>query len=68
MSNLGSPELRAALDRANKAYAAMTPEQQAVMWQEQRESWVRAMRPCEHGDYDWETCEQCRQPKECSHD
>lgn len=27
--------------------------------QAQRESWIRGMAPCEHGDSDWETCEQC---------
>lgn len=31
-----------------------------VMKQAQRESWVRAMAPCEHGEPDWETCLQCR--------
>ena len=25
----------------------------------QRESWVRGMAPCEHGDPDWETCPKC---------
>ena len=27
----------------------------------QRESWVRAMGPCEHGVLDWEECRQCRE-------
>ena len=27
--------------------------------QAQRESWIRAMAPCEHGDSDWETCSKC---------
>jgi hypothetical protein len=54
------PELRAALDRANAAYAAMTPEQKTAMWRAQAKSWIRAMAPCEHGDPDWETCPQCR--------
>ena len=47
--------LRAAMDR----YNALTPDQQAEMWQAQRESWARGMAPCEHGDPDWETCPKC---------
>ena len=27
----------------------------------QRESFIRAMAPCEHGDPDWETCPECLQ-------
>lgn len=56
-----SPELRQALDRANRAYAAMTPEQRAEMWRKQRESFIRGMTtPCEHGELDFEQCAQCR--------
>jgi hypothetical protein len=40
-------------------FDAMPPEAKAEMWRKQRESWVRAFGPCEHGDYDWETCPQC---------
>ena len=28
----------------------------------QRESWIRAMAPCEHGVADFEQCSQCRNP------
>ena len=42
-------------------YAAMTPEQQAAMWQVQRESFVRDMAArCEHGWVDFEDCPDCR--------
>ena len=45
--------------------AAMSPAERAALEAEeraaQRESWVRAMAPCEHGEPDWETCSQCRQ-------
>lgn len=44
--------------------AALKPEDRAKLeadeLQAQRESWVRAMAPCEHGDPDWETCADCR--------
>jgi hypothetical protein len=44
--------------------AAMKPEDRAALEAAeivaQRESWVRAMAPCEHGDPDWETCPKCR--------
>jgi hypothetical protein len=39
------PAVRAALEAAERAA--------------QRESFIRAMAPCEHGDYDWETCPHC---------
>jgi len=28
--------------------------------QAQRESWVRGMGPCEHGERDFEQCRECR--------
>jgi hypothetical protein len=44
--------------------AAMPPAERAELERQeikaQRESWVRAMRPCDHGIYDFEDCEQCR--------
>lgn len=54
-----------ALLAAHKARLdAMSPaEREAHLAAEikaQRESWVRGMAPCEHGDPDWETCPQCR--------
>ena len=54
--------------------AAMPPKERAKLEAEereaQRESFIRAMGPCEHGDYDWETCPQCLErifPKEMNH-
>lgn len=46
-------------ERVRNWYATTTPEQQAEMWRLQRESWVRAFAPCEHGELDWETCPGC---------
>jgi hypothetical protein len=45
-----SPELQAALDKANAAYDAMTPEQKAAMWCAQRESWVVGEMMLEHSE------------------
>ncbi|TXH83576.1 MAG: hypothetical protein E6Q77_03985 [Rhizobium sp.] len=56
-----SPELQAALDKANEWMRTATLEQLEAMWKAQRESWVRAFAPCEHGDPDWETCPGCLQ-------
>lgn len=55
-----TPELAAALERARQWDATATPEQRKAMMDVQRESWARAMEPCEHGDPDWETCSECR--------
>jgi hypothetical protein len=49
-----SPELREALDRLKGK------KMSAAELEAQRESWVRGMGPCEHGDPDWETCPECR--------
>ena len=53
---------------------AMPPEERAKLeaeeLQAQRESFIRAMAPCEHGDPDWETCPHCLErifPKEVNH-
>lgn len=46
--------------RAVEAFERLSPEAQARHRQAQRESWARAMAPCEHGIADWEECEQCR--------
>ena len=44
--------------------AAMSPEDRAKLeaeeYQAQRESWIRAMAPCEHGVADFEECADCR--------
>ena len=53
-----TPELIA---EAMARFDAMTPEAKAEMWRKQRESFRRAFGPCEHGDYDWETCPDCLQ-------
>lgn len=46
---------------AQRAYAAMAPEQRATMKRQQRESFIRAMTtPCEHGVLDFEDCAECR--------
>jgi hypothetical protein len=52
-------KLRLAIDRAREWERNATPEQKAQMYRKHRESWMRAFAPCEHGDYDWETCPQC---------
>lgn len=54
-----SPELEALLERAREWERNATPEQKAAMREAQRESFIRAMAPCEHGDPDWETCPEC---------
>ena len=59
-------ELHAMLAKIEAKRAAMDPEHRAALeaaeLAAQRESWIRAFEPCEHGDYDWETCSQCRAP------
>jgi len=54
-----SPELTEAIERARVHVNAMTPEEYRAMLDKQRESWVRAMAPCEHGNPDFEQCGQC---------
>lgn len=60
-----SRELQQLLNAYQAKLDAMTPDQRAKFEQAQleaqRESWIRAFEPCEHGDYDWETCPQCLQ-------
>jgi len=59
-----SDEIRRRLDEIEAYRANLPPEQRAQIerdeMQAQRESWARAMAPCEHGDPDWETCPKCR--------
>jgi hypothetical protein len=52
-------QLAVAVEQAMERYRAMSPDQQAAMWQAQRESYVRAEAPCEHGDPDWDECALC---------
>ena len=54
------PNLDKLVAEAQARYLAMTPEQQAAMWEAQRQSWLRSCEPCEHGMRDWEQCEKCR--------
>lgn len=53
-------ELDRLIERSKQLVEAMTPEQLAEMREEQRQSWMRAMRPCEHGWVDFEQCPDCR--------
>jgi hypothetical protein len=59
-----SDEIERRLADIERKRSAMPPEERAELerreYQAQRESWVRAMGPCEHGVYDFEDCEQCR--------
>lgn len=54
-------ELRELMVEAHRRTLAMSPNEKQAMYDAQRESFIRAMGPCEHGDYDWETCSQCLQ-------
>jgi hypothetical protein len=55
-----SPELLTRIDEAMRRVEAMAPEEKREMYRKQRESWVRAFQPCEHGIYDFEQCGDCR--------
>ena len=59
--------IREMLDEIEAKRAAMTPEARAKLEADelaaQRESWIRSMEPCEHGNPDFEQCEQCRTPQ-----
>lgn len=58
---MGSKEELAGLLEASKAcVAAMTREELNAMHEAQRQSFVRAMAPCEHGVRDFEDCTECR--------
>lgn len=51
--------------RAKAKVAAMTPEERFAMIKAQEESWVRGMTArCEHGEVDYEQCQECRAAKE----
>ena len=60
-------EIQQMLDKIRRERDAMPPAKREKLErrerQAQRESWVRAMAPCEHGIIDWENCVQCREPK-----
>jgi hypothetical protein len=57
-ANLREP-LRSALIAAHQRTLAMSPEDKQAMFEAQRQSFIRALAPCEHGDPDWETCPEC---------
>ena len=60
-------DLNQLLAQTRARVAAMTPDEREAMHQAQRESFVRAMQPCEHGVADFEQCPDCRsEPKEQS--
>jgi hypothetical protein len=52
-------ELKVLIQQAQARYNALSPEAKEAHDKAQRESWIRGMGPCEHGDYDWETCPRC---------
>lgn len=54
------PKLKDAIAAAREWERTATSEEKAAMRQAQRESWIRAFAPCEHGVRDWETCPECR--------
>ena len=51
--------LRSAMIAAHERTLVMTPDEKRAMFEAQRQSFIRAMAPCEHGDPDWETCPHC---------
>ena len=61
-----SEEIHEAMARPQARRAAMPPAEREELerreYQAQRESWIRAMGPCEHGVLDWEQCTECRPP------
>lgn len=56
-----SNELDKLLERAKQHMARMSPEDRRKMYEEQKQSFVRAFTtPCEHGVLDFEQCPKCR--------
>jgi len=55
-----SQELEEALAKALRWEANATPQEKQAMREKQRQSWVKAFEPCEHGVADFETCSSCR--------
>lgn len=54
-------ELKRWIAKARDAIAKLTPEQYALLVEEQRKSFVRGMTTkCEHGVTDFEQCPDCR--------
>jgi len=56
-----SNELDKLLERAKQHMARMSPEDRRKMYEEQKQSFIRAFTtPCEHGVLDFEQCSKCR--------
>lgn len=56
-----SNELDKLLEQVKQHMARMSPEDRRKMYEEQKQSFVRAFTtPCEHGVLDFETCPKCR--------
>jgi len=56
-----SNELDKLLEQVKQHMARMSPEDQRKMYEEQKQSFVRAFTtPCEHGVLDFEQCPKCR--------
>jgi hypothetical protein len=58
---------RKMLDEIEAHRASLPPEVRAKLEADEREaqrqSWVRAMQPCEHGVLDFEDCGDCRKAR-----
>ena len=58
-----SLELDKLLEQTKQQLARMSPEDRAAMYEEQKQSFARALStPCEHGELDFEQCPACRNP------
>lgn len=56
-----SNELDRLLEMAKQKMAQMSPEERKEMYEQQRQSFIRAFStPCEHGELDFEQCPECR--------
>lgn len=56
-----SNELDKLLEQVKQHMARMSPEDRRKMYEEQKQSFVRAFTtPCEHGVLDFEQCPKCR--------
>lgn len=53
-------DINETLRKAKERMAQMSKEELDEMFKKQRESFARAMMPCEHGVYDFEDCPECR--------
>jgi hypothetical protein len=57
-----SNELDKLLEQAKQHMARMSPEDRRKMYEEQKQSFIRAFTtPCEHGVLDFEQCPKCRE-------